>query len=115
MNQIKNVTGYFAALKCFNRNRMKIKLLYTDQGELLFSKSWPDVPEIQASANKDALLMSNYHLQMEHALRYAVPVINKDKAFEKIAFDHPLERDVVYEIECEYKVHSEDGYKIEIL
>jgi hypothetical protein len=93
----------------------KIKLLYTESAELLFSKSWPEVPEVQVSANKDAAMMANYERQIKHALRYAVPVLNKDKALEKIAFDGPLERDTIYEIECEYKVHSVGGYKIEIL
>lgn len=93
---------------------MKIKLLHTDEGTLLFSKAWPEIPEVQASIYKDAALMNDFDNRMRFALRYAIPVKNPDVAFAKIAFNEAVERGKFYEIECEYKVHYADGYFIEI-
>jgi len=94
-----------------------IKLLYTDDGRLLFSKTFPDVPEIYASANQDMIAMARFEMKMKEALYYAIPVLNPDKAFEKIAFNEPLERDKIYEIKCEYETYYDehDGYKIKVL
>ena len=96
----------------------KIKLLYAENGKLLYSKFFPEVPPIQASEYKDTIMMNEYNRKMKQAVSEAIPVKNPDKAFELIAFGGKVERDTVYEIECAFKIHSTKatgGYEIEIL
>lgn len=93
-----------------------IKLLYTEDGRLLWSKFFPEVPPVMASCNADTLAMNRFNREMKEAVRLAVPVMNPDKAFMNIVFNERLKRDKVYTIQCDYKVHSgDDGYQIEII
>lgn len=104
---------------CLNRlkkfNMQKIQLLYTKDSKLLWSKYWPEIPSIKNSVYADEVAMNNYNRQMKAAYENAIQVLNPDKAFEKIAFNERLERDKIYEVECNYKVRYNDGcYTIEI-
>lgn len=93
-------------------NPVKIKLLYHNDGRLLYSNMFPEVPPVMASANADQLAMNAYERRMKEAVRYGVEVLNPDKAFTLIAFNEPLERDKIYCIECSFLFK---GGKIEIL
>ena len=93
----------------------EIKLLYTEDGRLLFSKFFPEAPPVMASIYADTLAMNKFNREMKEAVRLAIPVLNPDKAFEKIVFNERLERDKIYTITCDYEtVYQESGYKIRI-
>lgn len=87
----------------------KIKLLYTEDGRMLYSRFFPEVPVIQASANADMLKMARYEREMKEAVRQAIPVENPEHAKAYIAFSYPIEKGNVYEIECEYMFKSSPG------
>lgn len=93
----------------------KVKLFYTEEGQLLYSRHWPEVPEIQASIYKDAAMMNDFENKMKILLRYPVPVTNPDKAFLLIVEKEPLERGNFYEIETDFEIHHNDnGYTCEL-
>ena len=84
----------------------KIKILYTEDGKLLWSKFFPEVPPIKASIYADEVAMNDFNTKMKDAVKSAIPILNPQKAFEKIAFKEPVERYRIYEIECDYIVRT---------
>lgn len=81
------------------------KLFYTDEGKLLYSRHWPEIPEIQASAYKDAAMMNDFNNKMKYLLRFPVEVTNPDKAFfEIVNSGKQVERGQFYEIQNEVKI-----------
>lgn len=95
-----------------NEGMKKIKLFYTQNGQLLWSQ-WPEVPEVQASIYKEGIVMSKYNKEFDWAMRHSVLVENTDKAISKI--NQPMEVGKVYELECDYIVKSNAaGHHIEI-
>lgn len=93
--------------------KQKLKILYTEEGYLLYSKFWPEVPAVQASANAEAIQYNTYQRKLADAIRQAVHVFNRDRCFLEIIWQvGELHRDEFYEIEVETKFT--DG-KLEIV
>lgn len=99
---------------------MKTKLYYHEDGRLLYSRNWPEVPPVMVSANTDIVAYRNYIDQIKYLTSdvYAVVVTNHDYAMGCIVFhsDKPIERNQFYEIPNDVKInYTNDRYTVEII
>jgi hypothetical protein len=94
-----------------------MRLLYTEEGQLLYSRDWPEIPEIESSIYQDQMAMNAYNDKMKVLMKSPCPVINTDKAFIEIILQcGELQRGRFYDITNDFKIISGDiGYKCEVL
>lgn len=90
------------------------KLYYTEDGKLLYSNNWPEIPQVQASAYKDMILMAKYEREMKFMLDHPVIVTNPDVAFGEIVWGgNRIERERFYEIDMPVKITGPNTCEIE--
>lgn len=88
------------------------KLFYTNEGKLLYSRHWPEIPPVQSSIYKDAAMVNDFNNKMKYLLRFPVEVTNPDKAFFEIVFSgRRIERGQFYEIKNPVRI---EGNSVEI-
>lgn len=90
------------------------RLLLTDDGKLLYSRHWPEIPEVQASIYKDAAMMNDFENRMKFLLRFPVPVINPEIAILKDGI--PVHGGIFFDVDMDFKIdHTDTGYTCELL
>lgn len=76
-----------------------MKLYYHEDGRLLYSRQWPEVPTVKRSIYADEAAMRSFQDQMQYLLSYPVIVTNPDKAFMEIVWSGKrVKRGEFYEI-----------------
>lgn len=91
-----------------------IKLYYTEDGKLLYSNNWPEIPPVQASANKDMILMAKYEREMKFMLDHPVVVTNPNDAFGEIVWaGNRIERERFYEVDMPVKITGPNSCIVE--
>lgn len=94
-----------------------IKLYYSEDGNLYYSRDWPEAPRVMASIYADEAAMNTFKRKMDFLMKNPVPVINHDKAVLAIVSQFgQLVKGEFYEIFTDFTIKSVDGkYTCEIL
>jgi hypothetical protein len=94
----------------------KLKLYYTKEGQLLYSRNWPEVPEVKASIYQDTAAMNRFNMDMEVLLRHPVHVSNFEETLTEIVWQcGRINRGNFYELSNDFKIHSnESSYTCEV-
>lgn len=90
-----------------------MKLYYSEDGKLLYSRIWPDVPEVKSSIYQDVAAMNLYNRELKFLTDPVrrVEVVNHDHAMCCIilANDTPIERENFYDIKEDAKIFTKNG------
>lgn len=90
-----------------------IKLYYTEDKKLLYSRNWPEVPPVQASIYKETFMMNEFNRQMDFHIRHGVEVTNADDTKGEIVWSgHRIEPGKFYEIPCEVIITSSNTCEV---
>lgn len=82
---------------------MKTKLYYDEDGRMLYSRNWPEVPAVNASIYQDLMAERNFKIEMDFLLSHPVIVTNPDFAKRLIVWGgQRIERNTFYEIDCDF-------------
>lgn len=90
-----------------------IKLYYTEDEKLLYSRNWPEVPPVQASIYRDEAMYREFKNQMAFLLRYPIEVTNDDAVKAEIVWaDNPIEPGRFYEVEGQVRITSQNSCEV---